>query len=625
MKREALIALCVCVYILSIINRIKITRNINGTILKSNVVDYLKVIFDDYLLQKSEKLLYQNLYQKYQMKLNLLIKDYDILNRKYIQNNLTYKKLKKSCKAKFRIKNRIGNSKTKLLKYRLMQEKRKNIMLIESSNPLIRELSNYQIIEKNQRRYSENFFKISFLFSIQTSLYEKVIRYFLPFPSKRQIYRHFEKIIEQTKKNLFDLKNVWLTIKNLRENKIIPSEPFEINLGVDAMSFDPYSKCLKSKKIKQYLNEDEIPMYSMILSSSTFVKEDNFEEIIIDSKENSNFLNSVFAFVAMPINPCIKVFPLLFIPTETGKANNNILIVMKELIRVCKQENIIVKYISSDGDNAYDQEHIATFDRYKNQLFDKTEIIFNTISEYNTWILSDLLHLLKIARNRLKHPIFLFDESNFINVNHINKILNLGISLKDFSSCGKLKDSYPISVFTLANFIKLYERRKTWLSAIYILPYALKETFLYNTKISKNMRLHLIIITFKFFEYFYFYRIKTAKIRDKMRKGNKGVNFASEINIIRIMNTLIGIYNEIKKETPVSLSRLGTQPIENFFGQIRCNSQKENNWLYLKNSIISISISKIFKENFGIKNKIRGRVSTGGVRLFVSDENEKKS
>ena len=613
-------------HILTLINRIKTTRNINGTILKSNVLDYLKVIFDDYLTQKNDKLFFQNLYQKFKMKFDLLLEDFDELNRKYIQKEFDYKKLKKTRKIKMEHKNRYHKNIMKLLRFQLMQERKKKLMPIESSNPLIQELSKHQRIEKKQRRYSDNFFKISFLFSVHTSLYENVIRYFLPFPSKRQINIHFNNIIEKTKRYLFDLKNIRTTIRFLRKNNFIPLEPFDINLGVDAMSFEPYSKSFKSKKIKQYLDEDEISMYSSILSSFSYIEEQHCEEIISDSKMNKiqGFTNSIFAFVAMPINPIIKVFPLLFIPMETGKANNKILITMKKIIKACKQERINVKYISSDGDNTFDQEHIIEFNRYKDYLFDNTEIIFNTISEYNIWILSDLLHLLKIARNRMKHPIFLFNETNFITAEHVNNSLNLGVPLNDFSSCGKLKDSYPMAVFTLVNFLKLYEKRKTWLSAIYILPYALIETFLYNNKISTGLRLHLILIAFKFFEYFYFYRIKTEKISDKMKQGNKGVNFASEINIIRSMNTLIGLYHEIKKEVPFGLSRLGTQPIENLFGQIRSNSQKESNWTYLKNSIVVVSISKIFKENFGIKNKIRGRVSTGGARLFISDSNEEK-
>ena len=104
-----------------------------------------------------------------------------------------------------------------------------------------------------------------------------------------------------------------------------------------------------------------------------------------------------------------------------------------------------------------------------------------------------------------------------------------------------------------------------------------------------------------------------------MLKGKKGVNFATEINIIRTMNTLIAIYCEIKKETPLSLSRLGTQPLENLFGQIRTNTQKESNWGYLKSSIVFTFIARIFKEEFGIKSKIRGRVGTGGARLCLSD------
>ena len=389
------------------------------------------------------------------------------------------------------------------------------------------------------------------------------------------------------------------------------------------MAFEPYAENFSSKKIEQYLNEFEIKRYSKILSP---IQENNLEEINESIKTNNigEYVNSVFAFVAMPLNPFIPVFPLLYVPMESGKANKKILQILKNIIESLKQENIKVKYISSDGDNSYDRDHITVFERYSHLLFNDADTIFATIEDYNLWIISDILHLLKIARNRLKNRIFLFNTTDYLSGEQINKILKLGTPLLDFGSCAKLKDSYPTAVFTLNNFLKLYEKRKTWSAAIYLLPYSIIETFLYNSSISSDLRLHLIKIAFKFFEYFYLYRIKTEKIGDKMTKGMEGVNFATEINIIRIMNTLIAYYSEIKKDVPIGLSRLGTQPIENLFGQIRSNSQKESNWSYLKNSIIVTCISKIFKENFGIKTKIRTRVSTGGIRLGISEKNENK-
>ena len=110
-------------------------------------------------------------------------------------------------------------NKLKLLKFQLVQEKKKNQSLIKWPNPLLQELARLQIIEKKQRRYSDELFKVSYLFSIHTSLYEKVIRHFLPFPSKRQVIDHFKNIIEQTQKNLFDLSKIQSTIKILRKKK----------------------------------------------------------------------------------------------------------------------------------------------------------------------------------------------------------------------------------------------------------------------------------------------------------------------------------------------------------------------------------------------------------------------
>ena len=612
-------------YIDSLIIRIRTTKNIKGTLLKNNVIDYLNIVFNDYHKQKRENIFYQNLAQELQVKFDLLLESFDDLTRKYIQKELSYKKLKKS--YNFKKKRKIDNfykNKSKLYRVSLMQEKLKNNIACETANPILKELMIQQMKEKKQRRYSNELFKVSFLFSLNTIIYEKTIRHFLPLPSKRQINNHFKEIIKQNEKNLFDVKKIISTIQFLRKNNVIPKEKFEINLGVDAMAFELYSSILKSKKIKQYLDDNEIAAYSRVLSHSIplLAEMSEQDEWKIKSKSIPDYINYVFAFVAMPLNPLIRIFPLLFVPSETGKATRCILEIMMEIVKICKEQNIIVKYISSDGDNAYDIEHVTVFRRYNELLFNNVDEIFNIISEYNIWILSDFPHLLKIARNRMKNSIFLFDENNFFSSKQINNVLQLGTPLEDFSPISKLKDSYPKAIFTLNNFLKLYENRKTWNSAIYILPYAIIEIFLFNSRICTELRLHLIQVTYKIFEFFYVYRIKTEKIGDKMLKGKDGVNFASEINIIRTMNSLIGLYNEIKRKIPLGLSRLGTQPIENFFGQVRSNTQKENNWCYLKKSIIITTLSKTIKENFGIKTKIRGRVSSGGARLNIYEENQ---
>ena len=449
----------------SMISRIQISLNSNGFFIKGKVNEYIKIIFDDYKKIKKENILNQNLLNELQIKFDLLVEEYDSLMRTYNETKLNYHKLKKSCsKTKSKIF-RLKNNKIKLLKHKICHIKNKNEINIKQINPFLSELLDLQIKQKNRGRYSEDLFKVSFLFSNNSSLYDKIIRYFLPLPSKRQIYNHSNNLIQETHINLFDINKLKETLDSLKINNVIPAEIFEINIGVDAMAFETFSPNSRSKKIIQYFNDKEIDKYSKILNLHMQKQSKNINSLEIDLEQisfpidslNDNLYTSVFAFLAMPLNPNIPVFPLLFIPKENGKADNDILQVLQKIIFVCENENIRVKYIISDGDNAYDSQHVSVFNRYKEKIFSDTDEIFNTITEYNLWIISDLLHILKIARNRLKNSIFLFNNSILYNANDINMILNLGIPLQDFSPNGKLKDSYPFAVFTLNNFIKLYE------------------------------------------------------------------------------------------------------------------------------------------------------------------------
>ena len=53
-----------------------------------------------------------------------------------------------------------------------MQEKLKNNIACETANYILKELMIQQMKEKKQRRYSNELFKVSFLFSLNTIIYE---------------------------------------------------------------------------------------------------------------------------------------------------------------------------------------------------------------------------------------------------------------------------------------------------------------------------------------------------------------------------------------------------------------------------------------------------------------------
>ncbi|OHS95099.1 hypothetical protein TRFO_38695 [Tritrichomonas foetus] len=157
------------------------------------------------------------------------------------------------------------------------------------------------------------------------------------------------------------------------------------------------------------------------------------------------------------IIPPIPVIPILFCTKENGKADQNTKQKMKEIISELGKSGIFANDISSYGDTTFDNEHRAMLQRYSSQLFNPKFVeLINTVDECETWIISDLLLLLKIARNRLINNIYLFDEHRFINANSMEKILNLGSPLTDLSQNAKLKSSFPLAIFTIKNFLKLY-------------------------------------------------------------------------------------------------------------------------------------------------------------------------
>ena len=121
---------------------------------------------------------------------------------------------------------------------------------------------------------------------------------------------------------------------------------------------------------------------------------------------------------------------------------------------------------------------METFLIYRDSLLEDFPTVVNSALKsiknfIETFWISDMLHLLKLARKWLIHnTICLYYGSleHSFAVWHIKPILHLWKALSDTSSTGKMRDSYTKQIFTMKNLMKLINEGESEATA-YFLPY----------------------------------------------------------------------------------------------------------------------------------------------------------
>jgi hypothetical protein len=99
------------------------------------------------------------------------------------------------------------------------------------------------------------------------------------------------------------------------------------------------------------------------------------------------------------------------------------------------------------------------------------------INEHNQIPVGDFLYIWKSFCNKGKnHAVTLNPESTttIVNQSKLQEVLQLGSALTDCSSIGKMRDSYVLQLFSLANCLKLIETNEL-IALIYLLPWTLQE------------------------------------------------------------------------------------------------------------------------------------------------------
>ena len=143
---------------------------------------------------------------------------------------------------------------------------------------------------------------------------------------------------------------------------------------------------------------------------------------------------------------------------EDGFANEFIIKKRNEIVEKLKQFNIICRFTSSDGDKYYNIEHEIAFSKYQDKLengasMDEIEqIVIDCISE-GQWPISDILHLFKNIRVKTLFRKIGINLLSQFDPLEFDKFIQFKSCLKDKTSQGSMKDSYPLTLYGFESFM----------------------------------------------------------------------------------------------------------------------------------------------------------------------------
>lgn len=136
--------------------------------------------------------------------------------------------------------------------------------------------------------------------------------------------------------------------------------------------------------------------------------------------------------------------------------------------------------------------------------------------------------------------------------------------------------------------------------------------------LKKSTRLLFLEIAFQIFYHFY-YQLKYSKFEKGITvyksKYSKALYFNNENFLIRCMNTTLFTYSSIHKYESVCLHRIGSHPIENYFGNIRFICRNYDSFENFVRAAIQTFTNMIIKSKFQIIQKVKNRINIAGINL----------
>jgi hypothetical protein len=351
----------------------------------------------------------------------------------------------------------------------------------------------------------------------------RLARSFLPLPSESTLYRYFGHDINEQEANIEMSSKIPTRIDLFM--KLSGVQPGDVvSVAVDAMAMSPDRSCLAA--------------------------------------HSSDYL---LVFYAQPLARPNKCLALHVHKGASGQAGKEVQTLLDFICDMLSQRGIQVRYVCSDGDAGYNKRHHEFFKTWYLPLLQKGICgALDVLDAATKMPVSDFLHLWKNFCNKVKnHPVTLCPElpEDVVTVQDLQSLLQLGTTLSDKTSIGKMRDSYPLQLFSFANCAECAEQGDD-LALLYLLPWALQEEVIRNPALTRPERLDKALLSFNLLLHYFdlsFLPRSEGITQRFQRKQTVAVTFAEDSVWPRILNNALILIHFIVVAPPDwSFSRLGT-------------------------------------------------------------------
>lgn len=546
----------------------------------------------------------------------------------------------------------------------------------DSSNPpegsltLLDEMVTLRERAKKGRRYSDRMFRFAYSMMTLSPRAYKFARKSLVLPTRSRVYEKFGGIITQLKRALTNLEDAHVILENFIDANLFLGERIVCCLGIDAFAFRLFLRQVATiTKIKSELLPEQLERLTPLLEDKdllTKIKEledfeeeedieesDHIEETNCQGTDLTNATqltderiselfeqyNSCFIYCLLPLNSSIPCFPIHLAPATHGMSKQQNIDTANRITALCSQYNIDVVYCAVDGDPGWNAKFDQFIEVVKSEWKPNVCMINWSCDVYRACYsngvhlaVADLLHFLKRARGRfIDHTISVFsgDTKAATNYEAVCEALGPCMALSDRSQLGRMRDYYPVDLFTTRNWLTLL-KKGLFCDAFYFAPFSLLLIVIRVPFLRMDFRLKLLNSVFILIA-----EIIADNHRRKQVTGNDDdgsvkvteracpsatmLTFAETGTLERIMSTIIS-YSCAFQHSPNQLrtDSLGTHIVEQMIGNGRHGG--DTRWERILANFCQSVLRAIFMGIDGHSLTPSCRLPTAGCRLNASGD-----
>jgi hypothetical protein len=292
---------------------------------------------------------------------------------------------------------------------------------------------------------------------------------------------------------------------------------------------------------------------------------------------------------------------------------------------VSSHSSIQLQFCSVDGDHGCQTCFDADFQKLLPgiSLIQDLSPIVASISDWCHLVIGDFLHIHKNARTRLfKRNVHYNGQSSGsgTNITDLARVLGPSKYLSDLSSIGRMRDVYPLALFTIENALHVSQNGNVD-SFIDLVIYSLWQAAVVNKFLSGAMRQILLgVVFYLIWENHHLItslrRNGTLTVEEKRTTSTYEVTLAALGKMRRMLATILAQIHVIRFHTDgFGLDRIGSHVEENYVGTIRQRCHHDHRHETIFRAVSRMEFVKSHIPDLGVGCRLSSRASFGGVRI----------